>query len=352
MAKLPEPTTYPVSEAIYAAVAARAAANGDNDHRAHLGASIVGHSCARFPWLVFRWSARWVPDGRMQRLLETGHRTEERIIEELRLAGMVVEDRDAEGKQLRVADAACGGHFGGSQDGQVTGVPGAEKTKHVLEVKTAKASIWRKIAKDGVAAAKPQHFDQMQTYMRLSKLKRALYVCVNKDTDEVYVERVAYFKERAEAIGERALEIINATSAPPKVSANPGWWECKQCAAWPLCHAFQVPEPVCRNCVHATAELDGDARWSCRLRQNGPILSEPCEAHLLLPDLVPFAEAVDADAEAGVVVYELPDGSGFVNGPARLAGYRGLPCHTSAAIAKRALPPKQQRPSRGNVAGD
>ena len=43
----------------------------------------------------------------------------------------------------------------------------------------------------GVVEAKPQHWAQMQIYMHLTGLTRALDLVVGKDTDDLHVERVA-----------------------------------------------------------------------------------------------------------------------------------------------------------------
>ena len=70
--------------------------------------------------------------------------------------------------------------------GQVrqTGLPGAEKTVHMLEVKTSSDKLFKVLQKEGVEKAKPEHFAQMQIYMKWSLdqfcadgCKRALYVC-------------------------------------------------------------------------------------------------------------------------------------------------------------------------------
>jgi hypothetical protein len=51
----------------------------------------------------------------------------------------------------------------------------------VVEFKTHSAKSFRKLVQRGVAEAKPQHWAQMQVYMQLTGLTRALYVAVCKD---------------------------------------------------------------------------------------------------------------------------------------------------------------------------
>lgn len=315
MAKITKPTSNvnPVTQAIYDGKEAAA----DRSPRHHLGASAIGRPCDRELWLSFRWCFVWKPDGRMLRLLETGHNQEARIVADLRLAGMEVEDVDEDGNQFRYAEPSAGGHFSGSLDGKVLRVPRAPKTKHLLEVKTAKASIWKAIVKNGVAEEKPEHYAQMQVYMKWSGLRRALYLAVNKDTDEIYAERVRYDAAAARGFVERGLRIVDAVVPPDRISDDPGWYQCKTCAAWPLCHGGKVPPPACRNCVHATPVREGEeaGEWNCALWDGG-ILAEPCERHIFVPGLLPGLDLIGAvgDDDADGIAYHDKQMRVVVNG--------------------------------------
>ena len=54
----------------------------------------------------------------------------------------------------------------------------------MLEIKTHNAKSCGTLKRQGVQKSKPRHWAQMQTYMGMAQLKRALYFAVNKDTDE------------------------------------------------------------------------------------------------------------------------------------------------------------------------
>ena len=43
-----------------------------DDHRTHLGASIIGKECSREAWYIFRWVKFAAFDGRMLRLFDRG----------------------------------------------------------------------------------------------------------------------------------------------------------------------------------------------------------------------------------------------------------------------------------------
>ena len=167
MAELPE-TPTPTLTAIYADYEARQG----NGFRDHLGASIIGKSCARALWYDFRWVTPARHSGRLLRLFETGQLEEDRLVRNLRATGATVLEVDPEtGRQFRVE--AHGGHFGGSLDGVAIGILEAPKTWHVLEFKTHGVKSFNELTAKGVVLAKPQHAAQMQIYMHLTGITRA-----------------------------------------------------------------------------------------------------------------------------------------------------------------------------------
>lgn len=289
------------------------------EHRPHMGASVIGHNCDRFIWLTFRWAMKPEFKGRILRLFSTGQREESRLVEELRGIGAEVWDTDpATGEQWRVT--ACNGHFGGSLDGVAKGLPEGPKTAAVLEFKTHSAKSWNDVAKKGVQAAKPQHYDQMACYMGLMDLERALYMAVNKDTDDVYTEWVHFNRERFDQLLERAQRLLDATTAPYRISTDPDHFECKFCSMHKVCHGGQAGEPNCRTCCHSTPTALG--QWSCGAK--GRLISDAeqrtgCNTHLMIPSLVPYAEPVDG-GENFVVYRHTQTGKLFTNGPDGCAG--------------------------------
>jgi hypothetical protein len=277
---------------------------GDSEEtRGYLGASIIGSSCERYLWYVFRFCCRKRFDGRMYRLLETGDKEEERIVQDLRNIGCTVHVIDEEtGEQFAVQ--AIGGHFFGHLDGCVLGVKEAPKTWHVLECKTHNDKSFNGLTKKGIKWSKPQHYAQMQIYMHLSGMTRALYFAVNKNTDELYAERVRYNQEEAEGLVERAKEIIFATNPPERISTRSDFFECKWCDAREICwgseRALPVPSINCRQCCHATPTLDGNACWKCEKHKKQLSLEDQnkaCGSHLCLPGLIHFAHPTDSGTE-------------------------------------------------------
>lgn len=310
----------PTVAAIYAALEATARA----EDRLYLGMSGFGSDCDRALFYAFRKvDPPESHDGRRLRLFETGHLEEDRLIDNLRAAGLFVDAVDPKtGRQWAVS--SLGGHLRGHQDGQVERVPEAPKTRHVLECKTHNDKSFRALRKDGVAVSKPGHYRQMQLYMHHAGLTRALYVAVNKNDDELYAERVRYDGAAALQLVMRAERVITADTAPPRLfpSADaPGAYACGWCPSRGICHEGRFARAHCRTCLHSTPVVDGSdaARWRCERFGLDLTFAEQlrgCEWHLFLPSLVP-GEQIDADPVAETVTYRLPAGATWVDGAGR-----------------------------------
>lgn len=304
MAELPEALT-PTLTAIYADYEAR---QGDG-LRDHLGASIIGKSCARALWYDFRWVTPSRHSGRLLRLFETGQLEEDRLVRNLRATGATVLEVDPEtGRQFRVE--AHGGHFGGSLDGVAIGILEAPKTWHVLEFKTHGVKSFTELTAKGVMLAKPQHAAQMQVYMHLTGITRAFYVAVCKNTDALHIERIAADSAMAERLLDKAGRVIFAQHPPARISEDPAWFECRFCDHQAVCHVGCEAAVTCRSCLHATP-VDGG--WECARHDRmltGLEQRAACIRHLFIPDLVP-GEVIDAGDD--VVTYRMVDGSTWAN---------------------------------------
>ena len=295
-----------------------------------MGASLLGHPCRRWLWLSFRWAVREHFTGRMLRLFDRGQREEAVIVENLRRIGIIIHHTSADdGGQLFVKLAP---HVGGSLDGIIeSGVPGAEKTRHVAEFKTHNLKNFNELKAKGVFEAKRRHWCQMQCYMHGTGIKRALYVAVCKDNDELYTERVEYNPKAAEDIIRRGAEIVLTERMPEPLSADPAWYVCKMCPAWTFCHQTHQIEADCvncRTCAHVTPKEDGtwvcenaehffggaiekDSGLSCLAVQSEQDQRDGCSRHALHPDLVPW-KCAGAD-EFNNAVYKI-DGKQVING--------------------------------------
>ncbi|MGB1125795.1 MAG: oxidoreductase [Phycisphaeraceae bacterium] len=320
MAMLPQPPSdSPTVKAIYAYHESQR----ESRPRTYVGASQIGHACARKLWYDFRHCGQAEFDGRMLRLFETGDLAEIRFVTELKAIGCEVYDVDPNtGEQFEVK--SLGGHFSGHMDGAGRGFPEAEKAWHVLEFKTHNAKSFAQLKAKGVKASKPMHYAQMACYMKLTGMKRAFYLAANKDTDHLYSERLRWedVKDDAERLMDRAESIINASQPPEKIGDSADHYNCKWCEHTDRCHGTDAVGPAvrcgtgCRTCVYSTPEMDTDqGRWSCGYHTITLTVEKQeigCPNHLFIPDLVTFAKPVDSSPDW--IEYENQDGAKWKNG--------------------------------------
>lgn len=256
--KLPEETA---ADRIRAALDKAVADHQGDGLREHLGFSVIGNSCARSIWYGWRWMAVKRHTGRILRLFQRGQDEEVRVIKWLRDMGAIVQEKDPDtGKQFLVSD--FGGHVGGSGDGKVTGLErfGLEGLG-LFECKTHGDKSFKDLKTKGLISSKLTHYVQMQMYMGYMGLLWGLYVAVNKNDDEIYMEVVLLKPELVAKYRERAGEIVKARHAPPKINESAAWFECKMCDYRMICHHGDIPAKNCRSCVFARAEQDGT--WYC-----------------------------------------------------------------------------------------
>jgi hypothetical protein len=312
MAALPPPPSK-IPPLIYAAREAEA----DNWDGIGFSPSMLGSECDRFLWLALRWApAKEEFSGRMLRLFETGHIQEERLIADLRRSGIEVYEVDPDtGRQFSAK--AISGHVRGKLDGIATsGVPEAPTKTHVVECKSHSEKSFNKVAAHRVKKGKFEHWVQMQVYCHIRGIDRALYVAVNKNTDEVYCERVAYDMDFCIKLFARLEAVLRAPTPPARLCTKRDDFQGKFCRAAPVCWGESFARLTCRSCVNSTPEFSGDAAWSCA-RHMKPLTvdeqREACPNHLFVPDLVP-GEMLEVDEDRETITYRLAGGNHWTDG--------------------------------------
>lgn len=315
MAALPKPQSQ-IPGLIYAARQA------ENESWDGLGfsPSDLGSECDRYLWLRLHWApAQEVFDGRMLRLFETGHIQEARLIDDLRRAGLEVYDVDPDTGQQFLARTLAG-HVRGKLDGIARLVPEAPAKWHVVECKSHGLKSWKTLIKGlTVKEGKFDHWVQMQVYMHIRGIDRALYVAVCKDTDEVHCERVRYDHEWCSRLIARLERVLGCASPPDPISTNDKAPACQWCRAKPVCRGLSFARLNCRTCLHSSPTMDGNAAWSCA-RWAKPLgmdeQREACPSHLYVPALVPGVMG-DVDEQRETITYTLHDGRVWVDGQDR-----------------------------------
>lgn len=306
--------------------------------RYHMGISQLGCEDEAAMWLDFRWAFKKNLDGRILRLFRRGNREEETVIADLEAIGMVVRDYGERQRTLNL-----GKHVGGSCDGVImSGVPHAEMTQHLLEIKTISKKRFDQIEKEGVEKSNPQYWIQVHCYMRGTGLSRCLFIAVCKDDDKIYTELIEYDKELAEHYIERGQRIATSDRMPAAPHFGADNWSIKYsdyyavyfresatAEHWArLAVQRESADPLlARICVNyrtdATSTPRDDGTWySERFAAviPGEYQYDADDGHVLHPDIMAFAGWTMLDSpHEHVARYRLPDGGEVLNGDPSLA---------------------------------
>lgn len=315
MTELPE-IPQPTIDAIWAAREAEAAMRPQYDGFG-ISASALGSLCDRSLWYGLRWASP--PEkltGRKLRIFERGNIEEQRVIDDLRRAGLDVLDRDPDTNKQWVIKMA-NGWLRGKTDGKASGFKEAPKADHVIEIKSLKAADWRGIVKHGLLKHKPEHWHQLHAGMIGLGVDRGAYIGVNKDTEELWIERVHLNVEEGNIQEARVIRIVADQDGPARAADKPESFVCRFCNHKALCHGESIhARRSCRTCIHFTFGDDGNGHCERFEEPRTPFQQKDgatCPAHLFLPALV-NGDQIDANPDLETITYQLPDGSTWIDG--------------------------------------
>ena len=136
----------------------------------------------------------------------------------------------------------------------------------LAEFKTSNNKLFRPFDKNTLEHVRIEHFIQCHIYMHYTGVSRALYMVVNKDSDEIYTEFVNYSNDVASYYIDRAKRIITSPIPLERVNDDPSWYKCAMCEFRVICHGKDEFARNCRTCIHATPKTDaGDKVWFCEV---------------------------------------------------------------------------------------
>jgi hypothetical protein len=221
-------TLEPINVAINDAIE-RAAATTEELPRPYLGASIIGHDCARR--IQYDWWCKPALAARTREIFDRGHYFEERARRRLIAAGFKFAPPEA------LAFSAAGGALRGHADGIIIhgpDLPGVYLIYPLIwEHKALNAKGWREVERDGLENKYPQYLAQVSLYQAyLDVTNPALFTVTNADTCEWLHFLVPFNAERAQFWSGRAVNIIEVTRAGellPRAYDDPADWRCKMC---------------------------------------------------------------------------------------------------------------------------
>lgn len=239
--------------------------------REYIGASGIGSPCDA----ALEFSLRGFPDsdldGKLLRIFELGHRVEDLVVEDLKMAGMWVSEKNPD-TNYQWSYSDLGGHVKAHVDGLCT--LGAEHDElMILEIKSMNASNWRKFEKHGVRNSHPKYFDQCQMVMGMAKLNKVFFVAYNKNNSDYHFEIVDADEMHQASLAARVEKVFEGRAE--KVSDKEDDWRCASCFKNAVCWEGKLPAVKCPTCKFAQPNPKGG--WHCT-KWNEPA-TKPCPSY-------------------------------------------------------------------------
>ena len=202
----------------------------NREHRTFLGLSEIGNECGRVLWYTHNGYGQKPIDGRILRLFKLGDNIEQQVIIDLITAGYKIWHCQRE-VNFEYDDLKLLGHI----DGKISGLIESSKP-HILEIKSSSNKRFQALKKlSSYERWDKKYKCQLHVYMLGSKLKNALVWVENKDTSEVYTERVKLDRKYAMFMLKRAFDIMKSKRPPERKCPRPDWYEAKWCKFYDVC---------------------------------------------------------------------------------------------------------------------
>lgn len=212
--------------------------NKRQEKRNYLGASGLGDECTRriqYQYMHIEPNMK----ATQIRTFDIGHCLEDLVAQWLITAGFLLKTKNSKGEQFgfSTADGKIQGHVDGiilqyPKEFVDAESPMALGTAWLWECKTMNSKNWSETSKLGVFAAKFIYFVQVQLYMAYMDLDCCLFTALNKDTSELYFEKIPFESEVAQKYSDRAVDILKATENNelfPRIANDSSFFKCKMC---------------------------------------------------------------------------------------------------------------------------
>lgn len=222
--------------------------------RGYPGMSGAGEECLRKQQFEHYFVDKNKLGARVLRIFAIGHLFEEVFYKEARDLGYKIY---GDQQDLKLLDGKLSGHC----DGIIEGIPESPKTPHVLELKSLNNKSFNDTKKKGVKESKPLYYSQMQLYMKATKLKRALFVAINKDNCDYYMERVYYDADYTKILLNKKIDVFESKTLLPRISENKSFYKCSWCNYKGICFGNEPIEKTCRTCFGSKYLTGMD--WEC-----------------------------------------------------------------------------------------
>jgi hypothetical protein len=195
--------------------------------RQYLGASTIGSECLRK--IQFEWMCDPVHPVRTLNIFARGHFFEELARQHLMRAGFTFSSFE------KLEFQAANGLFRGHADGLLVDGPSLPGLAYpaIWEHKCLNAKGWRTIERDGLVGLYAPYAAQVAIYQAyLDRTNPALFSVTNADSCERLHALIPFDSTLAQRMSDRAVRIIEATSAGEllaRITDDPEDWRCGMC---------------------------------------------------------------------------------------------------------------------------
>jgi len=285
--------------------------NADKNLPYSLEIESCGSDCQRKKWFQFHWVLNAKKSAEELSINSMAESAKDRILDRLYRAGVNVKKLDHRTDKKWKAEC-FNGHVAGEIDAIImSGLPDSPNKEHILFVSSMSDSEFKDIGEKGILNHDIEKFRTIQVYMFLFGIERAFFVAENRNTGELFTDRVRLDKNLAGIIIGGFESVIQANTMPDAKTKL----ECDSCTYKALCDGESCAAKNCRTCLHSTPLLDGDkVAWKCeRYNQNVPAeyQSKGCDNHLFIPCLVTYGECLGVDGDD--ILYQADSGKHFKN---------------------------------------
>ncbi|UKA12951.1 hypothetical protein [Photobacterium damselae] len=308
--------------------------------RPHLGCSQIGAECRADLWHSFRWNVKAEFDADTHLRFQDGHRSEDVMAAYLRKAGFQLVTHK-NGQQIRVS--SLGGHFAGSVDGIIKGLPWLHKNEvSIWEHKAVNETKFKKLKglvdelgpdslRLALQAWDQVYYAQAQCYMSKLNTTHHWLTCSTPGCRDFVAVRTELDPDFARLMENKAETIITSSEPPAREFDDPFFYKAKWLNSYDILYKNAVPAPNYRNSVFCSPVVDNSDKgiWFDEYLQIAVPVSEQGNNHahhLFNPCLIPYADCVALEdaAKPRYAVYKLQDGTTFYNVHKGLEGPNGF----------------------------
>lgn len=229
-----------------------------------LSPSMLNHPCQRHIFYQFRWASNPSKHkAKMLRIFNRGHRDEQQLIKWLKLANIDIKHKKNNGNQIGYN--IYNSHIKGFIDGLIT----IDNKQYILECKSINDATYTTIETSKLKDGNKEHYLQIQLYMHFMKIYDAIYIAINKNNDELYVEHIKYNEVDILSIIELIANLLFTQNIPEQIHNGRQGYICKRfggCQYSNICLGCEESLKTCRSCIHSEANINSqnnDNSWFC-----------------------------------------------------------------------------------------